>query len=84
MISLLAIFASQFAFQYFRAISVRTTAAKHVPYTLVFTNIIQALWLVSTYLGVTALQNADWLLVTAYMLGGTLGTYFSFKILKHI
>jgi len=84
MVDLVILFSLQLSFQFFRALTTRTVVAKHIWISMFNTAILQALWLVTTYLGVMSIMTMNWWMITGYMLGGVLGTYFSFKVMKHI
>ena len=70
----------QFLFQLSRTVSTRLIAKDNIPGTLFMTSIIQALWLLTTAIGVEAYMNEDWYIIAAYMLGGLLGAYVAMKI----
>lgn len=43
-----------------------------------FTFIIQVLWLITTYLGVKAVDELRWDIIAAYMSGGVIGVYINY------
>ena len=47
------------------------------------TQIVQALWLLTTALGVHAAFEMDWWMITGYMVGGGIGAYMAMKITWH-
>jgi len=44
--------------------------------------IVQCLWLTTTFLGVKAVGNTDWVDIFCYLFGGCLGVYANFQIKK--
>ena len=42
--------------------------------------IIKSTWLLSSYLGINAIINADYFTAFVYVLSGVIGDYLSFKI----
>lgn len=76
----LIIFTAQLIMVFFKHIAIRAIAQHKVWHTLFYTFIIQSSWLVSSALGINALLNKDWTSVSAYIIGGVLGSYLQFKI----
>ena len=48
-------------------------------YLMINTTILQALWLVTTYIGVTSVMNDNWYVISSYMLGGIVGAYLAIR-----
>jgi len=73
-------FGLQLAFQLTRTLGTRVISKDHLTLTIITTIIIQALWLVTTAMGVHAAFELDTAQIVAYMLGGTMGAYIAMKI----
>jgi len=71
---------TQILFQFFRALGVRVEAGGHAYRAMVFTFVIQSLWLLSTTIGVKAMLEGNWIAVAAFLVAGSLGTGMSFLI----
>lgn len=69
----------QIAFLFARTISVRYTANNHMIPTVVWSTIISGLWIVTAALGVKAVNEMDWLLLSMYFIGSIIGTYTAMK-----
>ena len=76
----LTIFTAQLALIFFKHLAVRAIAAHKVLQTAVYTVMIQVSWLVSSAYGINALLDHEWISVTAYILGGVIGSTLQFKI----
>ena len=83
MLSFIIMFTAQLAFQLSRTLGTRVISKDHMGWTLVMTVIIQALWLVTTAMGVHAVFEMNWPQITAYMIGGVVGAYLAMKIDFH-
>lgn len=79
MIEVLTIFVLQLAFQFARVMSTKAVIKGNVLYLMVNTTILQALWLVTTYIGVTSVMADNWYVISSYMLGGMLGAYLAIR-----
>jgi hypothetical protein len=66
---------------FFKHVNIRVIVAKQVVKSMLYTFFIQASWLVSSAIGINAMVQGDWVVVTFYLLGGVFGTYLNFKIL---
>jgi len=74
------VFVSQFAMIFFRLVNVRAVAAEKVLLSVFLTGLIQLSWLIASALGIKGLLEGNFLVVTAYIFGGMLGSYISFKV----
>ena len=70
----------QFLFQMSRTFSTRLISRDHIIGTMLMTFVIQALWLVTTAIGVKAVFEVNWYIISSYMFGGLVGAYFAMKI----
>lgn len=80
MMAIIWMFVLQLLFQLTRIFGTRVIAKEHVMLTMIMTAIIQVLWLLTTAMGVHAVLEMDIGMITAYMTGGLLGTYWAMKI----
>lgn len=78
--SIITVFTAQLLFQFFRSLNGRHEAHGLKYKAVMLTTIIQILWLVSTTLGVKAMLELDYMTMTAYVIGGTLGVYMNFYV----
>ena len=83
MIDFCLMFMAQLLFQLARVYSTRVISKDHVVITLVMTFFVQILWLITTAMGVHAAFEMDIPQITAYMIGGLLGTYMAMRITWH-
>ena len=83
MLAFIAMFVAQLAFQLARTFATRVVAKDHLIWTMVMTAIVQALWLLTTAMGVHAAFEMDIPQITAYMIGGLVGAYIAMKINFH-
>jgi hypothetical protein len=72
--SALFLFFSQIAFIAIRTLNVRGIASRNRILTHVTGQTNQILYLLSTWYGIKALEELDWLSITAWMVGGLIGT----------
>ena len=80
MIAVISLFILQLLFQLTRIFGTRVIAKEHLMLTMIMTAIIQVLWLATTAMGVQAVIEMDVAMITAYMIGGLLGTYMAMKV----
>ena len=71
---------SQFVFCFSRTLNVRYTARENVPMSIITGIIIKITWLVSSAIGVVSVIDMDFPVIIAYIVGGVIGDYISFKI----
>ena len=77
---LFIIFMSQLLFQLSRSLGARFEAHNHRWKATLFAGIIQSFWLISTYLGVRAMIDSDWVTICGYLVGGMLGVFLNFYV----
>ena len=70
----------QFLFQMSRTFSTRLISRDHMFGTMIMTFVIQALWLITTAIGVKAVFEVDWYVISSYMIGGLIGAYLAMKV----
>ncbi len=75
----ISIFIFQLLFQLSRTLGNRYIAKDHVLETIAMTAIIQALWLITTAMGVKAVFDWNWYSISSYMIGGVIGSYIAMK-----
>jgi hypothetical protein len=74
------IFVAQLLFQLSRTYGQRVVSRDNVTSSVIVSTVVSSLWLITTYLGVKSLEDMNIPCIASYMVGGTLGTYLSFKI----
>lgn len=72
-----SLFIFQLLFQLSRVLSTRFISKDHIFETLVMTFIVQALWLITTAMGVKAVFDWNWYSISSYMIGGLIGSYIA-------
>ncbi|MGE4517289.1 MAG: hypothetical protein AB7D96_10560 [Arcobacteraceae bacterium] len=75
-----AVFVSQMSLIFFKHVGVRVIVKEQVLKSMFFTSLIQASWLVSSAIGISAFLKGNWIVVCFYLAGGVMGTYLNFKI----
>jgi len=78
-IDIFIIFVLQLAFQFSRVMSTKAVIKSHTLYLMINTTILQALWLVTTYIGVTSVMKDNWSVIISYMIGGVLGAHLAIR-----
>lgn len=73
------LFLTQFIYIYLRTVNIIHTAEKRMVASVVTGIGIGITWLVSTAIGISAVMDGDWLLITIFLLGGGLGTFLGIK-----
>lgn len=76
---MIEIFILQLLFQLFRVLGTRYVVNGNIVATTVVTIVIQALWLLTTAIGVSAVMDTNWYDITGYMLGGVVGNIIAMK-----
>lgn len=72
-------FLTQIAFLYFRTLNVFYTIERKM-FGAIWTNIMLSIsWLLSMSIGINSMIIGDWQPITAFLLGGTFGTYCGLK-----
>ena len=80
MLAAFVIFIGQLSLVFFKHITVRALSEGHVLKSVMYTGAIQTSWLVSSSLAIFAMMTSDWLSISAYIVGGMLGSYLNFKV----
>ncbi len=80
MIEIISAGVLQLLFQLSRTFSTRLISRDHMFGTMVMTFIIQALWLITTAIGVKAVFEINWYIISSYMFGGLVGAYIAMKV----
>lgn len=75
----LVILVSQIGFIYFRTLNVIYTAEMRIIPAILTGNAVGICWLISMSIGLNSVMTGDVLPVMAFLLGGTLGTYWGIK-----
>lgn len=75
-----AVSVSQTALIFFKHINVRVIVAKQVVKSMFYTFAIQASWLISSAIGISAFLDGNVLVVAFYLFSGVVGTWLNFKI----
>ncbi len=78
----LILFVSQIFFLGARTLNVIYTSKEEVFNTVLSGMFVSVFWLTSISLGVTSLLKSDYLPIVAWLIGGGVGTYYSFKVKK--
>ena len=76
----LIIFVIQLLFSCTRTLSTRYVVRDKVIHTAIITLIIQSLWLVSTSMGVKAVFEMNYIVISSYLVGGLIGSIIAMKI----
>ena len=77
---ILVIFTLQLLFQFSRSLGTRYLAKDNMHAVASWGFVIQVLWLVTTWLGVKAMDAMDPYLISAYLIGGVLGIYLNYWV----
>ena len=80
MIELLILIVSQLTFSFSRTLNVRYTSKDMVFMTILTGVVIKTTWLISSYIGISAIINENYITAIFYVLSGVLGDYLSFKV----
>ena len=81
-LTLIFIFFIQYFFQIARTVGTLHNVRGDMRETLIYTFVIQVLWLLSTYIGVVSIMHKDWKAVGVFMVAGMLGSWHGIKIIK--
>lgn len=71
---------SQLIFSFCRTLNVRFTSKDKILPSIITSTFIKTTWIVSTYLGINAMINKDFITIVVYIVFGVIGDYLSFKI----
>lgn len=77
--SALTILISQIVFLYFRTLNVIYTAERRMVPAILTGNGIGLTWLISMSIGANSILHGEPLPIIAFLIGGTLGTYWGIK-----
>jgi len=73
------IFVTQVAFLYLRTLNVIYTSERNMWATIWTGNGVSLFWLVSMSIGMNSMLTGAWQPIVAFILGGTIGTYWAVK-----
>lgn len=79
-VQIIAVSVSQTALIFLKHINVRVVVAKQVVKSMFYTFAIQASWLISSAIGISAFMDGKMIVVVFYLLSGVLGAWLNFKI----
>jgi|TARA_R110001592_G_scaffold225550_1_gene481519 hypothetical protein len=80
MIEQIVLIISQLTFSFCRTLNVRYTSRDMILPSLITSTLIKTTWIVSTYLGINAMINKDFITIVVYIIFALIGDYLSFKI----
>lgn len=73
------VFITQIIFLYLRTLNVLYTSERHVWGTVLTGNGVSISWLISMSIGLNSMLTGDWQPIVAFLIGGTIGTYWGIK-----
>jgi hypothetical protein len=73
------VFITQIIFLYLRTLNVLYTSERHVWGAILTGNGVSVSWLISMSIGLNSMFNGDWQPIVAFLVGGTIGTYWGIK-----
>jgi hypothetical protein len=73
------VFVTQVIFLYLRTLNVIYTSNRNMWGTILTGNGVSLFWLVSMSIGMNSMLTGSWQPIIAFILGGTLGTYYGIK-----
>lgn len=76
------VFVSQFGLIFSKHYNVKTIIDNNPQKAAVTAVVIQVMWLVSSGLGIKGMLEGNWIIITAYIVAGYLGSLASFEIRK--
>ncbi len=77
--SAIVIFISQIIFIYLRTINVIYTSEKRMLPAILTSNGVALAWLISLSIGANSVVEGEIIPILAFLIGGTLGTYYGIK-----
>lgn len=80
MTNLLIVLIAQVVFSFSRTLNVRYTAIGNIPMAVATGVLVKAFWLVGSAIGISSFTTGDYTTAAAYVAGGVLGDWLSFKI----
>lgn len=75
----IVVFITQIAFLYFRTLNLYYTVERNLWGAIWTNNMLSINWLLSISIGINSFIDGEWLPITAFLLGGTIGTYWGMK-----
>lgn len=72
-------FITQILFLYFRTLNVFYTIERNMFGAIWTNNMLSISWLLSMSIGINSMIIGDWQPITAFLLGGSIGTYWGLK-----
>ncbi len=80
LLQIIAVSVSQMALVFFKHVNIRVIVAKQVGKSMFYTFLIQASWLISSAIGISAFLEHNYVVVVVYLVSGVVGTWLNFKI----
>jgi hypothetical protein len=80
LLQIIAVSVSQMALVFFKHVNIRVIVAKQVVKSMFYTFAIQASWLISSAIGISAFLQHNYIVVVVYLVSGVIGTWLNFKI----
>lgn len=75
----IVVFITQIIFLYLRTLNVIYTSERKVLGTILTGNGVSISWLISMSIGLNSMFTGDWQPIVAFLVGGTIGTYWGIK-----
>lgn len=73
------VFVTQIIFLYLRTLNVIYTSERKIWGTIITGNGVSVSWLLSMSIGLNSMFTGDWQPIVAFLIGGTIGTYWGIK-----
>lgn len=73
------VFFTQILMLYFRTINIFYTTQRNIFGSIWSNNANAVAWLMSMTIGMNSMLNGQWIPIIAYLIGGSLGTYFGLR-----
>ncbi len=80
LLQIIAVSVSQMALVFFKHVNIRVIVAKQAVKSMFYTFAIQASWLISSAIGISAFLQHNYIVVVVYLASGVIGTWLNFKI----
>lgn len=75
----IVVFITQIIFLYLRTLNVLYTSERKVWGAVWTGNLVSVTWLISMTIGLNSMFTGDWQPIVAFLVGGTIGTYWGIK-----
>jgi len=75
----IVVFITQIIFLYLRTLNVIYTAERRIWGTILTGNGVSVSWLISMSIGLNSMFTGDWQPIVAFLIGGTIGTYWGIR-----